>query len=418
MKIIAGAILLAASLWGQAKEGHVTLLGKDVAYLYSDPSAESARPLLVLLPDQGAKGAFERWSSATNALKWRLLVPSFGEDLPPWSDFAAKALDLMVADSASRAPLDRTSIYLAGEGSGGSEVFFQLSRVPDLWAAALAVNGSPQFAIESNRFFTANAAATPVLWIVPEKEQPALEPLRARLTDAGCHVELRSATGATTSQAFAWLAGHHRELAPQKIDCETGNLAFARCGWIEIARLDPAQRNEAAPSTRIAPGSGAYLDLGGFGFDAAAPGPGLAVTWLPDGYNGKLQIGDRIVSVGGKEIGRASDYVQLMSGVKEEKPVAVMVVRGKERMRIETALRLPRRDEIFTARVQGEFLPAEHEIQIISRGISELQVSVPEQFAPARITWNGLEAAKAEKPGAWSLRFEKDTVSASPAPSR
>ena len=135
----------------------------------------------------------------------------------------------------------------------------------------------------------------------------------------------------------------------------------------------------------------------------------MAVTWLPDGYNGKLQIGDRIVSVGGKEIGRASDYVQLMSGVKEEKPVAVMVLRGKQRIRIETEIRVPRRDEIFTARVQGEFLPAEHEIQIITRGISELRVTVPEQFVPARITWNGLDAAKAEKPGAWALRFEGTT---------
>ena len=214
MKIIACAILVAASLWGQAKEGHVTLLGKDVAYLYSDPSAEGARPLLVLLPDQDAKGAFDKWSQATNALQWRLVAPSFGKDLPPWSDFAAKALDLMVADSASRAPLDRTAIYLVGEGNGASGVFFQISRIPDLWAAALAINGNPQFAIESNRFFAANAAATPVLWIVPDKEQSALGPLRARLTDAGCNVEQWPAAGSTTSKAFAWLAGHHRDAGP------------------------------------------------------------------------------------------------------------------------------------------------------------------------------------------------------------
>jgi hypothetical protein len=56
-------------------------------------------------------------------------------------------------------------------------------------------------------------------------------------------------------------------------------------------------------STRVQPvGSGASLDVGGFGYDRTAPGPGALVTWLPPNYQGPLKLNDRIVSVGGKAI--------------------------------------------------------------------------------------------------------------------
>jgi hypothetical protein len=103
-----------------------------------------------------------------------------------------------------------------------------------------------------------------------------------------------------------------------------------------------------------------------------------------------------------------------MEQVKEEKPAAIVVQRGKERIRMEATARLPVREEVFTARVQAEFLPAGPEIQIITRGVGELKVRVPKEFAPARITWNGLDATKADAPGVWQLKWGSDQITAAP----
>ena len=42
-----------------------------------------------------------------------------------------------------------------------------------------------------------------------------------------------------------------------------------------MTKFDAGQRNDVLDSTRVQPvGSGAVLDLGGFGFNLADPGPG------------------------------------------------------------------------------------------------------------------------------------------------
>lgn len=400
--------LLASCFWllASGKEAHITLLGKDVAYFYSE--SPSRAPLLLLIAEAPA---FDQWAPVAGSLHWPLVVAPL---TPPASDFAAKALDAIIDDAAARTPIDLSRIYLVGDGSAASGVFTSISRLPDRFAAALAIGGSPKPAIDSNRFFAANAAATPVLWIFRDADRQTLEPLRIALTNAGCNLEARSATGVKTADALQWLAAKHRDLPPLKVDCETGSPAFGRCGWIDLTRLDPAQRNEVLPSTRIVPGSGAYLSLGGFGYDVNGPGPGLLVGWLPENYKGPIKIGDRIVSVAGRPIAQARDYVEFMDQVKEEKPAAIVVQRGKERIRMEAATRLPVRDEVFTARVQGEFLPAGHEIQIITRGVAELKVRVPKESVPARITWNGLDATKADAPGVWLLKWGAEKITAVP----
>ncbi len=36
--------------------------------------------------------------------------------------------------------------------------------MPDLWAAAIAIDGSPEPAVETGRIFTANFTTVPLLW--------------------------------------------------------------------------------------------------------------------------------------------------------------------------------------------------------------------------------------------------------------
>ena len=66
-----------------------------------------------------------------------------------------------------------------------------------------------------------------------------------------------------------------------------------------------------------------------------------------------------------------------MEKVTEEKPVTVTVQRGKERVRVETRIVLPRREAGITARVEAQYLPADKEIQIVSRTVTEMRVTLP-----------------------------------------
>ena len=110
-------------------------------------------------------------------------------------------------------------------------------------------------------------------------------------------------------------------------------------------------------STRIAGGSGAALDLGGFGFKLDEPGPGVLVTSLPEKYSGPLKMGDRLIALDGKPLADARQYTELMEKSTDEKLAVVTVQRGKERIRVETRVVLPRRDSGVTARVQAQFCP-------------------------------------------------------------
>ena len=53
----------------------------------------------------------------------------------------------------------------------------------------------------------------------------------------------------------------------------------------------------------------------------------------------------------------------------------VAVQRGKERIRVETRIVVPSRDPVVTARVEAQYLPADKEIQIVSRTITEMRVT-------------------------------------------
>ena len=160
------------------------------------------------------------------------------------------------------------------------------------------------------------------------------------------------------------------------------------------------------------PGSGASLAAGPFGFDPLAEGPGALVGWLPAHYQGPLKLNDRIVSVAGKEMHDGREYTQFMDTLEDEKPVAILVQRGKERVRLETRIVLPKREEVITARIQGRYLPDQKELLIISRAVTQARLRIPAEWTPVSVSWNGLDVVKAESAGCWVLSLEKDQPSA------
>lgn len=368
-------------------EARVPFYGKELIFKYS--AGPAAAPLLVL-----TEGDWDFWLASAGRRGMSLVLPV--NIAPAATDMYAKALEAIVADAVRRVQADPRRVYLAGTGRGVAAVFYARGRVPHLWAASFAALGDPKPAIDSNRLFSANVELVPLLWAGRPEDELGREKLRAAHYPFGW----RDAAGFKAGEEVEFLAGHARPTNPPRIDCETGNLAFGRCYWLEITKADPARRNDVLPYSRVTPGSGASLALGGFGYDTAA-GPGANVVWLPENYTGPLKMGDRIVSVGGRNIADGRDYARFMDEARDEKSVAIVVQRAKQRMRIETRIALPKREESITARVRAEWTPESRELLVVTRGVAEMRVELPEAWAPAAINWNGRDAVKADAPGCW-----------------
>jgi predicted esterase len=352
-----------------------------------------------------------QWEALAKGAGWRVITPGPAEN----PDARALAVADAVRKAEAAGGIDPGRVYLAGRGGAAALVFYTVSRVPDLWAAAIAIEGSPQPAIDTGRIFSANFQHVPVLWV---SNRPGDQALAARLKDAGINLEWRAADKSLTDAALlAWLGAQSREQFPDRIDCETNSPAFAGCYWIRMTKFDAGERNDVLPSTRIAAAAGAALDLGGFGFNTTDPGPGVLVSTLPQKYSGPLKVGDRIVELEGRPVENARQYVQTMAKYTEEKPIVATVQRGKDRMRVETRVILPRREQLVTARVQAEYLPAEKQVQIVSRTVTEMRITVPDAWAQdTQLFWNGLVLEKLEGPGCVLLSIDKELLHAARCP--
>jgi hypothetical protein len=349
----------------------------------------------------------EQWRTWTKDLGWQVIAPAAANPNPDlWVQALASAVEAAIGNSG----VDPARVYLVGRGSGAAAVFYAISHVPDLWAAGIALGGSPKQAVDTNRLFSANFTNVPVLWIGESGDQALAEKLKS----AGINLEWRLAKGITNADVFEWLARHQRDEFPAAIDCETNSAAFSRCYWIRMTKFDASERNDVLPSTRVAGGSGAALDLGAFSYSLTDAGPGVLVSHLPEKYSGPLKMGDRIVALDGKPIQDAHQFAETMEQIVEEKAVVALVQRGKERIRVETRIVLPKRDSAVSARVQAQYSPAEKEIQIISRTVTEMRVTVPPAWAPATLYWNGLSLEDLKTPGCYVLTVEKELLHASP----
>jgi len=370
------------------------------------PSGPAAKTPAIALIDASDAAQWQAW---TKDLGWRVITPAASEAN---IDLRVQALATAVQNAIRDSSVDPARIYLAGRGDAAAAVFYTISRVPDLWAAGLALGGSPQPAIDSDRIFTANFTNVPVLWVGGGAGDQALA---GKLQAAKLNVEWLSPASATNTAVFDWLAKHRRDDFPAEIDCETNSPTFAHCYWIQLTKFDVNERNDVLPSTRLAAASSAALDLGGFGFKTDDPGPGVLVTFLPEKYSGPLKMGDRIVALDGKPIENARQYGETMAKITDEKPAVATVQRGKERVRMETRIVLPRREMVVSARVEAQYVPDDKDIQIVSRTVKELRVTIPPHWAQGgRLYWNGLTLEKIDTPGCILLSVEKELLHAAP----
>ena len=346
-------------------------------------------PLLVTLD------SWEGWKAIAETQGWQWAA--FEKGL--CTDSGVKELEAFIG---ARQDVDADRVYLAARGDAAPCVFYAVSRIPHLWAAAVAVEGNPRRAIETNRLFSANLQMTPVLWII----QP--DPERRRIPG------IAETSDASAENLVRFLSKFRRVRFPLKVDYETGSLNFLRCYWLEIVKPDPARRNDALPVSRVPPGSGAYLALGGFGYDPKKEGPGAEVVWLPPDYKGPLKLGDRIVAIAGRPVDSGRDYARYMEEAREERAVVVTVQRGKERLRLDTRIVLPKREENLTVRVQAEVQPETKEILLISRGVAAVKLTIPEAWAPAAVNWNGNASPPLNQPGCHLLADNGGAITVTP----
>jgi hypothetical protein len=373
---------------------------------FAQPPA-SNRPAIALLDSAD----LAQWQTWTKDLGWPVIAPTVDAGAPIDTRIQALEKSLLAATQAGSA--DPSRIYLIGRGEAAAAVFYTVSRLPDLWAAAAALGGSPQPAIDSDRFYLANFTNVPLLWAGADPKDPLLaESLQA----AGLMLDFRTGAGLTAAAVLEWLGRHTRPAYPSDIDCETNSPSFARCYWIQMTKFDPAERNDVLSSSRIQPSLLAALDLGGFGFKKDDPGPGVLVSYLPEKYSGPLKMGDRITALDGREIPDARHYVEMMAQITEERPAAATVQRGKERLRFETRIVIPKRAAAATARVQAKYLADDHQVQIISRTVTGMRVDVPAQWLPAVLNWNGVPLENMENAGCRLLTIEKAIEKSGPCP--
>jgi predicted esterase len=351
---------------------------------------------------------------AASAAQWQALIAETGwlvvaapDDPMANSDRRVQALAAKVDEAVKAGTADASRIYLAGRAESAALVFYAIARIPDLWAAGIALGGSPRVAIDSNRLFAVNFTNTPVLWASTGANDEALA---ARLKDAGVNIEWRSAAGLTNADLLRWLAAHVRAEFPLTIDCETNSPSFASCYWIRMTKFDAAERNDVLPMSLVPGDAGASLDLGGFGYRRDDPGPGVGVAFVPEKYTGPLKVGDRLVALDGKPIEDARQFMQTLDKVDATRAAVVMVQRAKDRIRIETRIVVPRRDPVVTARVKAEFSPESHQIVIISRSVTEMRVTIPPEWLPADLVWNGLTLDTIKTAGCQALKLEKELL--------
>jgi hypothetical protein len=350
-----------------------------------------------------------QWQSLTAGTGWRVIAAPNDPDAN--SDKRVQALALLVEEAVKAGAADPARIYVAGRGDAAAMVFYAISRMPDRWAAGVALGGSPKTAIDTNRVFAANFTNTPVLWASKGSND---EDIAARLKEAGMHLEWVSANGLTNGAVLQWLAAHVRADSPLSVDCETNSPTFASCYWVQPTKFDAAERNDVLPMTLIPGDTGSALDLGGFGYHGDDPGPGVGVAFVPEKYNGPLKVGDRLVSLDGKPIENARQFRLTLEKVDATRFAVVMVQRGKDRIRIETRIVVPRRETVLTARVKAEYNPESHEIVLISRSVLEMRLTIPPEWVPSDLAWNGLTLQNVKTAGCYALRLDKELLHAAP----
>jgi predicted esterase len=350
-----------------------------------------------------------QWQSLMAGSGWQIVSAPADPDAN--IDKRVQALALKVEEAVKAGTADASRIYVAGRGDASAVVFYAIARMPDRWAAGVALGGSPKSAIATNRVFAVNFTNTPILWASSGAND---SDYAAKLKLDGLNVEWRTSTGLTNQAILEWMAARVRAEYPLTVDCETNSPTFASCYWVQPTKFDAGERNDVLPMTLIPGDAGSAFDLGGFGYRGNDPGPGVTVAFLPEKYNGPLKVGDILEALDGKPIENAHHLAQILEKADATRNAVVMVRRGKDRIRIETRIVVPRRDPVVTARVKAEYMPEYHQIVLISRAVTEMRVTIPAEWIPGDLLWNGLTLENVKTAGCYALKLEKELLHAGP----
>src|ERR1035441_1072959 len=98
-----------------------------------------------------------QWQTWAKDSGWQVIAPAPGLAADATIDTRAQALAAAVQDAVRNSGGDGSLVYLVGRGGASAAVFYAASRLPDVWAAAFALGGAPQTAIDSGRIFTARS---------------------------------------------------------------------------------------------------------------------------------------------------------------------------------------------------------------------------------------------------------------------
>jgi predicted esterase len=168
----------------------------------AQPAEPPAKAPVIALFNAGDK---PQWETLTAGTGWRVIAAP--DDADANIDKRVQALSLQVEEAVKAGTADPSRVYLAGRGDTAYMVFYAISRVPDRWAAGIALGGSAKMAIDTNRIFTANFGNTPVLWASTGTSDGDLA---IQLKDDGMNIEWRTANGLTNREVLEWLASHVR----------------------------------------------------------------------------------------------------------------------------------------------------------------------------------------------------------------
>src|ERR1039458_6307334 len=167
--------------------------------LFRTPRAAQLKPAIVLI-DAGDAAQWQAW---TREAGWQVIT---GEAAPNASiDTRVQTLAAAVETAIHSGGVDPAHVYIAGRGEATAAVFYAISRVPDLWAAGVAIGGSPKAALDTNRIFTANFTLVPLLWLAGEDVRPIVE----KLTASQLNVEWKPlAANSDPAAVLRWLLQH------------------------------------------------------------------------------------------------------------------------------------------------------------------------------------------------------------------
>src|ERR1041385_6802107 len=155
--------------------------------------AASAQTPAIALVDASDASQWQTWAKDAG---WRVITA------PDANSPEARVMALAAAvQEAVKNGVDPGRVYLAGRGAASAAVFYTISRTPDVYAAGLAIEGSPQPAVDTDRLFAANFTNAPVLW---SSKGEGDEALAAKLKTAGLNIEWRPSAGLSPAAAFEW----------------------------------------------------------------------------------------------------------------------------------------------------------------------------------------------------------------------